>query len=234
MNTDLIEEKISEMEKIAFFNYDNFSEQKISKKIKNKLMEVLNEINIAEIPNEFKTKFEKNMAELLRLNEEHKILLKGLLPNDKITDLNSAVMGIPNTTDSDVDFTIPIQTKDSQKHIASILKENGFSFKEELDEKDWNKGSYVSLPFNRLNYIKIVESGKEIEVKLRHHEVVKDVLIAHRGIRDNLLPEQKLKISFLKSVLKDAESKFYEGFKKMIYTAMFDGHEKSFVMGAHS
>ena len=72
-------------------------------------------------------------------------------------------------------------------------------------------------------------AGVDIEVKVRASSVVDQVLIAHRGIRDNLSPIQNRRVSFIKSVLSTGDKRTYKTFKYILYGAMFGGHSQSII-----
>lgn len=50
------------------------------------------------------------------------------------------------------------------------------------------------------SYVKYIDNI-EIEIKVRSKKAVDNVIIAHRGIKEDLTSLQKIKVSFIKSVL---------------------------------
>ena len=59
--------------------------------------------------------------------------------------------------------------------------------------------------------------------------MVNRILITHKNIKNNLTPLQKLKISYIKSILSHGDIKIYKTFKYILYGAMFEGHKDSII-----
>ena len=183
-----------------------------------------------EVSDDFKEEFEERKKNLLITN---KIVWDELCKNfrcigDKITDLNSAVMGIPNTNDSDLDFVITVGSIQEQKEVDDKLLSLGYPLTHvytESSPSDIQWHSHTAM-------VEALGIGKvEIEIKIRSEKIVKVILIAHRNIRDMLSPEQKLQISYVKTLLsKSHEHKQqYKKFKYIIYGAMFNGHRDAII-----
>jgi len=195
--------------------------QEISSELHDRLIEFL---NVFEIPDGFSDSIEHLIESRLIINSYINELLRDNLPetyHDRVSDLNSVVMGVPNNTDSDLDFTIAIKSIDEQDEVGDILQSLGFEYQGTLDEGIHQKYRGINWKY----YIKYYEEV-QIEVKLRDEDIVNDILIGHRGIRDYLTDEQKLKISYIKSVLC---GKVYKTFKYILYGAMFNGHENAII-----
>ncbi len=217
--------------KFAWETYNTFMIDKslspplISKYIKILLLAFLDGLVID--PEEFE-KFKKGLnkisKKLLKVNEIAKKELYSKLPSkykDKITDLNSAIMGVPSNIDSDLDFTIAVKNKKEQDEVGKILESIGYKLESVYDENipsdiKWHSyGKYMN--------------GIELEVKVRSKDIVDKVLKAHRGIKNDLTPEQKLKVSFIKSVLATGDKKTYKTFKYILYGSMFNGDKDTII-----
>lgn len=173
---------------------------------------------------QFKKGIDKVSKKLLKVNGDAKKELIDKLPSkykERITDLNSAVMGVPSNKDSDLDFTIAVRNKKEQDKINKILEMMGYKLANVYDEN-------IQSDIKWHSYEKYM-NGIEIEVKVRSRNIVDKVLIAHRGIKNDLTPEQKLKTSFVKSVLATGDKKTYKTFKYILYGAMFNGHEDTII-----
>lgn len=167
----------------------------------------------------FIPEIQERTKELLETNNKVKKELKKLLGRTP-EDLNSAVMGIPNTKDSDLDMMIPVKSEDEQKKIGELLKKAGYSF-------DGAKQENVPSKIAWHTYKKEVD-GIEIEVKVRSKKVLDDILVAHRGIRDHFNPGEKILISYMKTLLvRDKEP--YKKFKYMLYAAGFKGYKRAII-----
>jgi len=159
------------------------------------------------------------------VNEKVKQELLRRLPLlcNKLTDLNSVVMGIPNDHNSDLDFIISIRDSDEQRDIGIILESIGYKLTHIYED---NLPKLTDIKWH--SYHKYVDDIK-IEIKVRYYIVVDRILIAHRGIKDDLSPLQKKKISFIKSVLSYGDLKTYKTFKYILYGAMFNGHRDTII-----
>ena len=184
------------------------------------LLSYLDQLNI-EIDKRFDKKLGRVSKRLLRANRKVKRELVQALPylKDNITDLNSAVMGIPNDNDSDIDITIAVDNSNDQTRVGKVLVSIGYTLTHIYKENKPAKMKWHT-------FHKYVD-GIEIEVKVRSRRIVDRVLIAHRNIKNNLTPQQKKKISFIKSVLSTGDKKTYKTFKYILYGAMFEGHKKT-------
>ena len=176
------------------------------------------------------TTFTKKLKErrdmLLEINNKLRKELLASLPiwcHEKLTDLNSAVIGIPNDTDSDLEFTIAIESKDQQETIHNILKNIGYQFENVRDD---------NIPHEEIKWMNYIKhyNGVEIEVKVRWKKIVDSIMIAHNNIKNNLSSYQKIKVSYIKSILAaGGDMKTYKTFKYIIYGAMFQGHQNTII-----
>jgi hypothetical protein len=223
--------KITQIENDINYVFENvlkskkFKAPEISIVSKFFLYQILDKVKT--VPSEYKNKIVKNINKLSKVNDKALKELKNKIPKKyHIYDLHSGNMGIPNVTDSDIDFTIPVSNSKEQKNLIEELKKIDYKFDQKYKESGWEG----KAPVDWLSYHKFVD-GIEIEVKLRYYKIVGDVMIAHKGIRDNLNKHDKIKVAYIKSILKEKKSEYYKKFKNMLYTAMFNGHPKSFVLG---
>jgi hypothetical protein len=192
--------------------------------LKEKLFRYLEQLNIIEI-NGFANEIDQILCKLLKVNEIAKQELLSKLPEQyskNLTDYNSVIMGIPNNIDSDLDFTIGIKTTEEQQTIGRILESIGYKLANIYEDN-------IPSDIKWHDYIKHNDEGIEIEVKVRWQLIVNRILIAHRGIMYNLTPEQKLKVSFIKSVLTRGDKKTYKTFKYILYGAMFNGNDNTII-----
>lgn len=196
----------------------------VSKILKKKLFRYLKGIDIIE-NDAFNKEISQITFKLIKFNEIAKEELLSKLPKEyctNLTDYNSVIMGIPNNIDSDLDFTIGVKTLEEQQIIGKILESIGYKLTNIYED---------NIPSNIkwYDYTKLNNEGVEIEVKVRWEPIVTRILIAHCGIMDKLTSEQKLKISFIKSVLATGDKKTYKTFKYILYGAMFDGHKNTII-----
>ena len=195
----------------------------VSMILKKELFKLLEEVMISN-EDEFQIEIDKVCKRLLGLNQKYKLELYQNLPEKfikNLTDLNSVVMGIPNNKDSDLDFTISVESLEEQKKVGEILESIGYNFIKIFEDN-------ISGEIKWHDYRKY-DGGTEIEVKVRWKLVVDRVLIAHYGIKNDLTEEQKLKISYIKSVLVSGDRTTYKIFKYIVYGAMFDGNEDAII-----
>jgi len=172
----------------------------------------------------YQKKFKQYQKDTLKINDYVYNELSnamGKLKN-RLTDLNSIVMGVPNLLDSDLDFIIAVKNNNEHKTVSTIVKSLGYKLNNIYD----NDGDLVdALPWH--SYQKYVD-GVEIEVKIRDKRVVDNTLIAHEGIKNSLSNVQKLLVSIIKtSLVASGNKKEYKKFKYILYSAMFQGHPKS-------
>ena len=174
---------------------------------------------------DFTQRIGERLEILLEINEEMKEELIKHLPSwchTNLTDLNSVVMGVPNDTGSDLDFTIAVESKKEQETIHEVLERIGYKLVHIWDDNIPNDD------IKWMDYVKYYK-GVEIEVKVRWKKVVDSVMIAHRNIKNNLTKSQKMKVSYIKSILTTGDKKTYKTFKYIIYGAMFQGHHKTII-----
>jgi len=199
-----------------------FEEQyKTSNKVREKLFKFLdNDLNDLDL-SEYRKYMIVKMKEYIRVNNKEKgKLIRNLSEKFVVTDLNSAVMGVPNDSDSDLDFTIPVKNKEEQEEVENTLLKMGYKLDNEWDED-------IESDIKWKSYQKFVDNI-EIEVKIRDEKVVRRVLIAHNGIK-GLEETRKLKVSFVKSTLLGCDKKIYKTFKYILYSAMFNGNKDTII-----
>jgi len=205
----------------------------ISRKLCDLLLPFLATIRDA-IPESFIVRRALVIREMMELShQEHRKVSELLgLPKSRISDLHSVAMGIPQSgldikeADSDIDFTVGA-TYEERKRIEETLSGAGFKFDRCYHEQLYpTEHCHVYQKF--VPHVKF--GNVEVEVKLRYKPAVDAILIAHQGIAD-LSEDQKITISFIKSVLKNDHPDLYKPFKYAVYIAMFHGHEKSFILG---
>ena len=99
----------------------------VSKKLNKILLLYLKNFEINE-KRKFKKKIDKVSKKLLKINNKVKKEIIEVLPHlkNRITDLNSVVMGVPNDNDSDIDITIAVNNSIEQKKVGDILKKIGY------------------------------------------------------------------------------------------------------------
>ena len=196
----------------------------VSKHLNKILLSYLEELKINKTQlKKFKTKLDKVSKKLLKMNQRMKKELIQELPHLKhrITDLNSAVMGVANDNDSDIDITIAVNNSNEQKKVGKVLKSLGYELTHIYNE---NKPARMKWhTFHK--YIDNIE----IEVKVRSIRIVKRVLITSVNVKNNLTPSQKLKVSFIKSILSHGDKRTYKTFKYILYGAMFEGHKHTVI-----
>ena len=219
----------------CFSSFSNYTYESLMKTPSQKPMIVSKQLRILlltfldgpyindKILGEFSKKIKKVSKKLMKTNTKIKKELFELFPkfHDRITDLNSVVMGVPNDNDSDLDFTIEVKTIKEQKNIGETLKSNGYKLDQIYEENTFSRIKWHS-------YQKYV-NNIEIEVKVRSEKIMSGIKIAHKGIKNDLTPLQKLKVSFIKSVLSHGDKRTYKTFKYILYVSMFNGHKKSVV-----
>ena len=205
-------------------NDDTLLEPEISNKLHAELMAFLKESK-SRIPNRFRTKIAQVTSDLLEINTEIKKELICELDekfHHRITDLNSAVMGIPNDTDSDIDIAIAVRTKKEQGDVGKILKKLGYKY-----DNDPIYDHMSTIPWR--TYWKH-KGGTFVEVKVRSKSVLDKILIAHKNIKKCFTAKEKLHISFIKSsLLTPANTEYYTKFKYILYGAMFKGDPKTII-----
>ena len=118
-------------------------------------------------------------------------------------------MGVPNLSNSDIDITIAVKNSKEQNDVGKELLPLGYKLTHIYDE---NKPSHMKWH----SYHKYI-NNIEIEIKVRDENIVKRVLIAHRGIKNDLTPLQKLKVSYIKSILSHGDIRTYKTFKRKIF-----------------
>ena len=125
-------------------------------------------------------------------------------------------MDVPNLSDSDIDITISVKNSKEQEEVGKELLFIGYKLTNIYDENEGSNMKWHSYH----NYINNIE----IEIKVRDKIIVKRVLIAHKGIMNDLTPLQKLKVSYIKSILSQGDVRTYKNFKYILYGAMFNGN----------
>ena len=209
-----------------YMNDISLNPVKVSKMIRAHLILYLNELNIDKTLFErFKDRIEEISKKLMVVNAKVKQELLRRLPSlcNKLTDLNSAVMGVPNDHNSDLDFIISIRDSDEQRDIGIILESIGYKLTHIYED---NLPKLTDIKWH--SYHKYVDDI-EIEIKVRYYIVIDSVSIAHRGIKYDLSPLQKKKVSFIKSVLSHGDLKTYKTFKYILCGAMFNGHRDTII-----
>ena len=130
-------------------------------------------------------------------------------------------MGVPNLSNSDIDITIAVKNSKEQNEVGKELLSLGYKLTHIYNEHKPSRMKWHSFH----KYINNIE----IEIKVRDKKIVKRVLIAHRGIKDDLTPLQKLKISYIKFILSHGDKRTYKTFKYIVYGAMFKGNKDAII-----